>query len=172
MPRETFDLISSTTTTGIVGSITFSSIPTTFTDLVIVTRHKHATLTSNSLGMVINGDTGAGNYSWTYFFDNGTTTSQGGRNINYTFFYPGWFVTAGTTEGTVSVIHLNDYSNTTTYKAYVSRTNGYSSSTSYPGVELNTGTWRSTAAVTSLQFLIGGDFAADSVISLYGVRAE
>lgn len=168
----TYDLISTQTTTTATSSVTFSSIPQTYTDLVVVVRHKHNTLTSNSLGFRLNGDSG-NTYSWTYYYDNGTTATGNlsGRNVNYNAAYPAWFVTAGTTEGALTTIQLLDYSNTTYYKSYISRGNAVSTNTTYPGVEMNVGAWQGTSAITSIEFLVGGDFASDSTFSIYGIKA-
>jgi hypothetical protein len=146
---QTFDLLQSTTTTTNTTTITFSSIPATYLDLVLVCRYKHASLTSNSLSMRFNGDSG-NNYSFTYAYDDGTKTNTG-RNVNYNYAYVGWFTTPGTTEGATAICHINDYASTNAYKSWLSRNNSISSNTSYAGVEQIVGSWMSTSAINQIQ---------------------
>ena len=53
--------------------ITFSSIPSTFTDLVLIDNGKFSA-SDNSYAMTFNGDT-ASNYSYTYLLGSGTSAT-------------------------------------------------------------------------------------------------
>lgn len=160
----------STTTLGSANTITFSSIPATYTDLVlvIVGGLSRASTTDNLL-VRLNGDTGL-NYSDTYLLGNGTTASSGRDSSQDNLFYAGIRMD-GTTYGLTSNVIINflNYSNTTTYKTALARGN----SASAWGAEATVGLWRSTAAINSI-YLAGqtsANFQAGTQATLYGIKA-
>ena len=158
---STMTPIATITLTTATATVTFSNIPQTYTDLVLVIR---ATLSSSSgaMGAQLNSDT-ASNYSYTRLTGNGTTASSD-RNTGLTFAALG---TVSTTQN-VSIINFQNYSNSTTYKTILVR-NGIADVATYGIVDL----WRNTAAITSI--LINNNaavnYASDSIFTLYGVKA-
>jgi hypothetical protein len=175
MATNTYVALDKATVSGsTTNTVTFSSIPSTYTDLVIVANGY--TLTADiSQRIRFNSDTGT-NYSLTYVGGNGTSASSGrttsGTGI-YANYLTGWSSTS--TQPGNWVFSIMNYANSTTYKTCLSRANQPVGS-SYPGTEAVVGLWRNTAAITSLTIEAGYSsshyFAAGTTLSLYGIRAE
>ena len=72
--------------------------------------------------------------------------------------------------GSVQILQLMNYSNTTTYKTILSRTNAAAN-----GVDATVGLWRSTSAITSIEIGknsgMSGTFQIGSTFTLYGIKA-
>lgn len=159
----TYEPIATTTLGSDQSSLTFSSISSSYTDLVLIINGSF-TSGENSYGMRVNGDTG-GNYSSTALYGTGSSATSLG-NSNTSRMYLG---RAGTSNST-SIIQILNYSNTTTYKTVISR--GNSSSIVMATVSL----WRSTSAINSLtisefDFPAGTILASGSTFTLYGIKA-
>lgn len=163
---NTYEAIATITVSGTTTqSVTFSSIPATYTDLVLV--HSVKTDTSDTdVVMQFNGDTGS-NYSNTFLSGTGTTAVSG-RVTNQTFLYCDSYGAALTTNYNAAIIHINNYSNTTTNKTMLSRSNNAGL-----GVDAIVGLWRSTAAINSITLDLLGTriISAGSTFSLYGIAA-
>jgi hypothetical protein len=154
----TYEPISTTTLSSSNTSHTFSSIPSTYTDLIIVISNQ---ATSGGVNPFIqyNGDTGA-NYSDTRLYAYGT--GSGGA-------YDSSFLLGdSTTSQNTFIVHIMNYANTTTFKTAISR-----GSVSDSSLTISTGLWRSTAAITSVKINQGGgvSFASGSTFTLYGIKA-
>jgi hypothetical protein len=156
MPN-TYEAIATTTLGSNAGSVSFTSIPSTYTDLVIVCNIKLSS--ASTVYTQVNGDSG-NNYSKTSIEGDGTTAaSSRNSNINSPLFgYSGSTTGWGTT-----IINYQNYANTTTNKTFIGR----GSYTDY--VVASVALWRNTAAITSI--LVGGSFATGSTFSLYGIKA-
>jgi hypothetical protein len=159
----TYTPIASITLGADAASVTFSSIPQTYTDLVIVCNvsGSRATYGGDFLAR-FNGDTGT-NYSNTILRGNGSAASSArdtsGTEINYGVISP-------TGNFGPAVIHIMNYANTTTYKTSLARTNDAGQSTN-----ICAGLWRSTAAITSILFYPGSSYVwkSGSTFNLYGI---
>jgi len=158
----TYALIASNTVGTATNTLTFSSIPSTYTDLVIVADYIN-TAATNLLGR-FNSDT-ASNYSQTYLEGNGTSATSG-RGSNTTFLNLGFSFASGSR--TNAIIQIMDYANITTFKTVVNRQNQASN---YLSATANV--WRATpAAISSVTiFTNGGNFDAGSTFKLYGIQA-
>ena len=159
----TYEPIATTTLGSTQASYTFSSIPSTYTDLVIVCGNLLYVTGDDDAFVRFNGDTGT-NYSWTQLNGSGTaatsnrgTSTTGIRSIN------GMDVTPNTS---TTIINIQNYSNSTTYKTTISR-----HSTRFAGAFV--GLWRNTAAITSVTIinLGAGGFGSGSTFTLYGIKA-
>lgn len=139
-------------------SYTFSSIPGTYTDLVIV--FNGATSTASAINMQFNGDTGS-NYNFLYMFGNGAGVSSGNitNGTNLDAFYCNTTISA-------QVAHIQSYSNTNVRKNYVSRFNPV---TQFTG--MYAGEWASTSAITSIKFETSGTISTGSTFTIYGIKA-
>jgi hypothetical protein len=73
---STYTLISSNVLSSSAASVTFSAIPSTYTDLVlrVSARNDGATTTDNAK-LEFNGDTSSANYSWNYLRGTGSAAS-------------------------------------------------------------------------------------------------
>lgn len=169
----TYEPIATTTLGSAQASYTFSSIPGTYTDLVLVSNARTATSGSNadsdSFGIYFNATTGT-SYSTTYLLGDGSAATSA-RNTNAAEIYAGeiaGFLAAAGTFGS-SIISINNYSNTTTYKTAICRTG-----TANAFVSATVGLFRSTSAISSLTVRIfGGSKNLDtgSTFTLYGIQA-
>jgi hypothetical protein len=157
----TYESIATTTLGSAAASVTFSTIPGTYTDLVIVFNGV-STAASFIKRIKFNGDTGA-NYSATALYGTGSSAASARYSES-------WLdvVNAGTNDA-MTIIHIMNYSNTTTNKTYLSRHSSAAAST-----EAVVGLWRSTAAITSvlIEGNSGNQFASGCVFTLYGIKAE
>ena len=161
---KTYEPISTQTLGTATATVTFSSIPQTYTDLVLVSTN--ATSPSGYLFSVrVNGDT-ASNYSATRLHGNGTAASSA-REANYTFGFAGSVYSSTDPSGN-AIVNFMNYSNTTTYKTFLMRTNVANANTS-----LSASLWRNTAAITSISLGVEftQNFVVGSTFTLYGIKA-
>ena len=161
----TYEPITTQTLTATATSVTFSSIPQTYTDLVCVVVNRVTTGVSYNQ-FNFNSDTGT-NYSRTQMSGSGSAAASI-RFTNETTTYP--FATAMTTTANAfdtNVAHIFNYSNTTTYKTILGRGNNAGDNTG-----LSACLWRSTAAITSITITsYASTFVAGSTFTLYGIKA-
>jgi len=161
----TYEPIANTNGTGSSSSITFSSIPATYTDLVLIINGATTASTGNPC-LRFNGDT-ATNYSRTNMGGNGSVAySDRETTVNRILLIGGvYFSTAFDTN---LIVQIQNYSNTTTYKTTLCRANKAGDA-----VDANVGLWRSTAAINSLTFFTasGNNISTASTFTLYGIAA-
>jgi hypothetical protein len=143
-------------------SISFTSIPAIYTDLVFVCNLQAAN--SADIKVNVNNDT-ATNYSRVWLTGNGTTATSG-KNNNLAWFQPNadGYVTNTMSQNTI--IHFMNYSNTTTFKTFLSRAGNWE-----VGTDTIVGTYRSTSAINRIDIIPNGAtyFSAGSTFSLYGI---
>jgi hypothetical protein len=155
----TYEPIATTTLGSAAASISLSSIPSTYTDLVIVFSGTQGAL--DNTGLRFNGDTGT-NYSKTLIYGTGLTAASA-RDTNSSSMR---IMIAGTTINS-TVWHIFNYANTTTYKTALCRTDIGSDQT-----RAGVGLWRSTSAINQVTFLAeSGNFGTGTIVSIYGIKA-
>ena len=157
---KTYEPIATTTLGSAVASHTFSSIPATYTDLVLV--HSGASSASVDIYMRFNSDS-ATNYSRTFVYaSSGTAASS--RETNQTLLYWNY----QTTDISTGIAHIMNYANTTTFKTVISRENPVSFA-----VAAIAGIWRKTPeAINSITIgAFSGTMSIGSTITLYGIKA-
>jgi hypothetical protein len=160
---NTYEAIRTETLASAQASVTFSSIPSTYTDLVIVFAGTAVT-GNNYMGLQFNGDTG-NNYSSTLLRGNGTA-AQSARLSNQPQADTAYGSPVNTDQNNI-IVQIQNYSNTTTYKTMLSRSNSASVETS-----ATVALWRNTAAITSIVLkLTSNNFASGSTFSLYGIKS-
>lgn len=158
----TYENLATTTLGSAQSSVTFSSISGSYTDLILVWTGTLTTGTS-VWGLQYNSDTGT-NYSWTSLRGDGSAASSA-RDNGSTRINCGWIGTTQTTE----IVHIMNYSNTTTNKTNISRNNATVASTY---VAANVGLWRNTSAITSITIKPDSStFTSGSTFTLYGIKA-
>lgn len=161
MGTPTYTLISETVLGSAQASVTFSSIPGTYKDLVLecVTTQSGAVNT----WIQFNGDT-ATNYSGTNIRGNGTTASSS-RRTNENAILVDFVVNTATTPS-ARIAHILSYGNANVYKTALIRT-----SNATDEVYQNVALWRSTAAITSLTFYPGSPntWSSGSTFRLWGI---
>jgi hypothetical protein len=158
----TYDKITAYTVPSAQTSYTFTAIPATYTDLVIIFNGS-ATLGLNAIGLQFNSDTTT-NYSVTRLQGDGSNASSG-RDTSSTSINAGLADTGDST----SIFNVFNYANTTTFKTVLGRGVALSF-----GVRQTVGLWRKTPeAITSITLAVVGDtFTTGSTFTLYGIKAE
>ena len=146
-------------------TVIFTSIPQTFTDLILITNDIINTTNVLAMYTQFNSDTGT-NYSDTLLEGNGSSAASG-RDSNKTALLIGRSYGG---DRSMNIFQFQNYSNTTTYKTTLSRYEGAGSSSA---VGAGVGLWRSTAAITSITLgLEGGyNFSSGCQFTLYGIKA-
>lgn len=158
---NTYTPIATTNGTG-ASSITFSSISSSYTDLVLVIGG--AVSSGVSCAIYVNGDT-ASNYGYTYM-QGYVGSSASGRGTGTTEIYYGPMHA----NGNIITANFQSYANTSYYKSILIRQNS-----NWPTGTLSAtaATWRSTSAITSITVKTGGvqTFPTTTVFTLYGIAA-
>ena len=155
---STYTPIASQTGTGSAGDITFNSIPSTYTDLVLV-ANIFTTANANQTFRVNGSSTG---YSNTWMTGNGSTAVSG-RNSSNNSITAQVNIFASSTEPAFHVMQFMNYANTSTYKTVLTRTSRASQAT-----EVFVSLWGNTAAINSIT-ISGGTFTTNAVFTLYGI---
>jgi hypothetical protein len=145
-------------------SVSFSSIPQTYTDLVVVFNGKGTTGTTgyNNLTFTFNSDSSS-LYSRTRVQGDGSSANAAtdGSLARHDI-----FVSNNGENFSTSIINIMNYSNTTTFKTAVWR----DSLVVTGGLVVGwAGLYRSTSAITSIQFT--NTYKTGSTFSLYGIKA-
>ena len=162
----TYDPIA-TTTLGGSGSITFSSIPSTYTDLRVV-----LTALGSTAGITpylrFNSNT-ATNYSTTYIYGEGTQANSA-SNTSITALYPATFGLR-TAQPFFYTYDIFSYAGSTYKTTLMTSNEDNAALTPTPGYIVRTvGLWRSTSAITSIGLSTSsGSFAAGTTATLYGI---
>ena len=166
MPK-TYEPIATYTVPSAQSSYTFSVIPSTYTDLVLVMEYSISTA-NDSVFVRFNGDT-ASNYSDTALSGNGTSAVSGrDTSSSVGIRLTGWNTAQGASTRQMDIVQIMNYANTTTFKTVLSR---YSS---VGGTEAFVGLWRKTPeAINSLTLRFSGaaNFETGSTFTLYGIKA-
>lgn len=157
----TYEPIATQLLTSTASSITFSSIPATYTDLKVVVFGIGSTI--NSQRVVVNGDTGTNYVDGSMNASGGTTAGNSNANVF------GYFSLGSALNPFTTLIDFPSYTNTSNYKTMLA-TQTYTYTTG--GLNIISGTWQSTAAISSLQFSVSsGVYSVGTMITLYGIKA-
>jgi len=169
---NTFVQIGSTVTVGSGGAntIAFSSIPATYTDLVIKMSGRTNNTASgawDNIAITFNG--ASTNYSQTILYNlDGTAGSSSNATTSLQFFY------ANRVDSTSSVfsnceIYIPNYAGSNYKSASYDSAVENNSTTSY-GLTMTAGLWSNTAAITSITLsALSWNFIQYSTASLYGI---
>lgn len=167
MPK-TYEPIATTTLGSATASHEFTSIPGTYTDLVIVIANLKSTSSTPYLCYQFNSNT-ATNYSSTVLEGNGTNASSN-RWSNETQIYTGYNVGLGTTSDAMVISHFFNYANTTTNKTSLHRVSIPNNGA--PGTGATVGLWRQTNAITAIKIFNNvGNLPSGCILTLYGIKA-
>lgn len=153
-------------------NVEFTGIPSTYTHLQvrITSRDNRSAIVNNNLFVYINNDT-ATNYSYHLLNGDGSSVSvDGGGSTD--LMIAGQDAGAGATSSVmgVSVFDILDYANTNKYKT--TRTLTGIDNNGSGVIRLWSGSWRNTAAITSLKFYAAGSATLQqySSFTLYGIK--
>jgi hypothetical protein len=161
MPTPTYTPLATVTLGSSAASVTFSSIPAIYRDLILIVNGSSTTSQAN-LAIRYNSDSGS-NYSYVEMYGNGSSAVSTSSTLSYA--YSGNLFT----NLVMGVVQVMDYSATDKHKTLLSRSSAPSNQ-----VAAIASRWANTAAITSLQVLAldsTNNFASGSTFSLYGVIA-
>jgi hypothetical protein len=161
MPTPTYTALANITLGSSASSVTFSSIPATYRDLVVIITAQRTGSPTN-MGLRFNGDSGS-NYSQVFMTGTGSATDSGpqsGTNAQIDI-YP----YAPSTGFNNYILQIMDYSATDKHKTMLRRTNEAGNAT-----EAAAHRWANTAAITSMTFLLA-NFNTGSTLALYGIAS-
>ncbi len=166
LANPAYESIATATGTGSSGTITFSSIPSTYTHLQV--RFNAIGTTSARIYMRFNGDT-ASNYNTHCLIGDGSTAfATNYAQSQMTIAQDGYGIS--TTYPNVGIVDIIDYASTTKNKTIRVLT-GMDKNTTLGEVGLYSGLWRSTSAVNSIVVrLDAGNFTTTSTVALYGIK--
>jgi len=161
MPQPTYTPLATVTLGSSASSVTFSSIPATYRDLILVFGGTRTT--TNNIQIRFNGDTGS-NYSWVNAYGFSGGADSGSQTLSFMALTS---VSLVASEQVNTIVNFMDYSATDKHKTVLSRL-----SQAGAVAQMNAHRWANTAAVTSILFYADvGDFGAGSVFSLYGIAS-
>ena len=163
---STYTLISSNVLSSSAASVTFSAIPSTYTDLVVRASIRcSAGAAEDTLFVTVNGDTSS-NYSRTRLQGNGSTASSA-RTTSATNINVGG-VNAGTsTSDTFTNLELYIPNYTSTTSDPISIDSAAENNTTAATRLVNAALYRGSSAITSITF--GDNFVSGSSFYLYGI---
>lgn len=167
----TYTLISSNVLTSTAASVSFTSIPATYTDLVLrASVRSDAAATVKETEIIFNSDT-ATNYSFTNVLglgSNGTASQQFGTQA---YGWTGKIAAASSTSDTFANVEIYIPSYTVSQNKPFSSNNMNENNNTV--VEATAGVallWRNTAAITSILFYPrASNFVSGSSFYLYGI---
>ena len=166
MPTPTYTPLANITLSANATSVTFSSIPATYRDLILVIYG--STNTGSGEGQIIfNGVTSSGNYDQIItgagFFDSGGITELGSSSDKLQITSSGYNFN---TENSYVILNVMDYSTIDKHKSCLWRVS--------PGsfTQMGAGRFAQTSAITSISGSVAGTSSAiGSTFSLYGIAA-
>ena len=169
MATVTYEPIATITLSSAQQTVDFTSIPTTYTDLVLVSN---IIGTTNDYLRVRLGngsvDTGS-NYSTTVLAGSaGTGGAATYRYANNSVAYVHVEGYTSSSRPTINILNIFDYKNTSKYKTFINRCSETGAVT-----ETSVNLWRSTAAINIIRiFQDTYNIGVGSTFTLYGIKAE
>jgi hypothetical protein len=156
---STYAPIATQTLGSAASSVTFSSIPSTYTDLVCVISGSFSA--AQGVYVRFNNDSGS-NYSSTFITGNGSAASSS-RSTSDVWTPLGYLGT----DLSNTIFSVMNYANTTTNKTGIGRGNTAAALTFG-----TVGLWRSTAAINRLDIQpTSGTITTGTTLTLYGIKA-
>ena len=162
---STYATIATQTLSSAASSVTFSSVPSTYTDLRLICSFNSSAYAVG--GLQFNGV--ASGYSAILAYAPSSTKVTGQGKIP---FQQGYGPITEANAFQICTVDIMSYKNTTTFKTVMWQT-GNPTTTGYPGNEWGCGLFPSTNAITSVTIDSGGSniFQSGSIFSLYGIAA-
>lgn len=169
----TYTLISSNTVSGsTTTSVSFSSIPSTYTDLVLsISGRTDSANVEDGVNLRFNSNS-ATNYSETFIYGNGSTASSS-RDSNQTYGYVYYSLDgADATASTFGNLEIYIPSYTVSQNKPISSFGVAESNATAVRMSAGAILWRNTATISSIQItpLSGSNFSANSTFYLYGIK--
>lgn len=163
-------LISSATVgAGGAAQIDITSIPGTFTDLLLVASARSDFATTTAAFNIRLNNQVAAVYNGTRLYGTGSSVVAGSQSSAFAFetevYIPGSSSTASTFANIA--IHLPNYTSSTNKVMAVEMVGEGNITNTYHG--FFAGRWNNTAAITQINLLTNGNFVQNSTVYLYGI---
>lgn len=176
---NSYESIATTTLSSAASTITFSSIPATYTHLQVrwIAGNSIGTVGNLGLCMKFNSDTTAGNYANHAIqgtgsaVEAGNTPNSGTANGSDSRYGIVWGNSTSDSIFSVGIIDILDYANTNKNKT-IRHLRGVDANGSVNGrVGLDSVLWANTAAINNIVFAVAGyNFVAKTQFALYGIK--
>jgi Tfp pilus assembly protein FimT len=167
----TYQVIASQTLSSSAASLSFTSIPATYTDLRLVTTGK-STVSGHSSYIGFNNTGNTGLYSYQSLRSSaaaGTVTSGGNADTNYIAFLDDQLTGSSSTYPRIETADIFSYAGGTYKSVLVSSSGNYNGTGS---ILYEIGIWLQTAAITSIEITRNaGSYDVGFVATLYGIKA-
>lgn len=164
---NTYEIISTVTVgSGGSASIQFTSIPQTFTDLVVlISGRTDRTVDTDSIKIEVNSNTSS--YTWLYLLANNSVASSATAQRAYVNSDYNDASTFGSAQ-----IYIPSYTNSSYNKSFSIETVSENNSTDKAQTELLSQLWSNTSAITSIQLSpqFGSNWKQYSTATLYGIK--
>lgn len=172
LPPGAYEPIASATGTGSSGTITFSSIPSTYTSLQvrITAKDTNVAATIDSIRTRLNNDSGTNYARHGINADDSTLTAFGNTPQNSIAFD---CIAQGNTAANIvgaAIVDFHDYTSTTRNKTVRFIGGGNLNGSGNSRLSVGSGLWLNTAAITRIDFLAVASFSTQTTISLYGIK--
>jgi hypothetical protein len=164
MPTATYTALANITLATAASTISFSSIPATYRDLLFIFSGTGSTTLQGRIR--INGDTGS-NYLFQRMSGSGSSASAARISTGATSGTISTIAQATTTGALQMNINIMDYSATDKHKIILNRADQAAN-----GTEAFINRWASVSAITSVEILTStGNWAIGTTVALYGIVA-
>ena len=148
-------------------TISFTSIPSTYTHLQIRAIARWSTGTEAGVKMRLNSDTGS-NYAYHELYGTGSGAGSSG-GATQTSISSAMYIRSGTSIFGAAVIDILDYKDTNKYKTIRSLNGCDANGAGY--MNLVSGLWRNTAAITNIEMFVATNAMTQySSFALYGIK--
>jgi hypothetical protein len=145
-------------------TLSFSTLPTTYTDLILVITN--LTIASTGQGVLLRFNGVSGTVYGTRRISGSGSNPIYVADVNQTGAQIGYGAIGYNGEPGHIVAHINDYRNTTLYKTIIARGSDFNSEAS-----MDMSNWQSTNAITDISVISGAAFNANTIFTLYGILA-
>jgi hypothetical protein len=166
----TYEAIATVTVgSGGAANIEFTSIPGTYTDLVLKISGRHDASSDQGIFIKFNGSTS--NRSHRYVAGNGTTPESSSGTDGYIGSIQGTNATASTFNNTE--VYIPNYASSNNKSSSIDNVTENNATTAY--ANLVAGLWSDSAAITSIAITVGNgtqNFVQYSTATLYGIKSS
>ena len=168
MANTFYKIASVTVGSGGSATIEFTSIPDTYTDLLILSSTRDGTNADNNTEFKVKFNNSSTSYLNKYLQGNGSSASSG--TYGTTFLYTGESDSNTATANIFgsSSIYIPNYAGSAYKSVSSDLTSEENTTVSY--ATLTGGLWSNTAAITSIQITCNGSWAQYSTAILYGIK--
>lgn len=170
-----YESIASATGTGSSGTITFSSIPSTYASLQLrcLSRNSATGTGSGDVLLRFNSDSGS-NYAHHHIRGNGSVAAASGSATQTSIRFDNFSTNNGEAANimTVGIIDIHNYASTTQNKTVRAFQGNDNNGNSTAIIRLNSGLWMSTAAISTITLTLNlaNNFTTTSQFALYGIK--